>query len=417
MYKRSISGFICWLLGFPVASVSFVRYTAKCLFGVPFVDTYAQTEDVGPVTAVTLWQFGFVRLLGGTLGTLPLIPLGTAPGGVATTYLCQALNAGVVTITNEEGFLMSGTIPSATPRTVVASASGWFEPFDNDPTQTGRTIACSLVNSVFGDCVVISGASTATGNSGLPTPAVFQVSLTAPPAVTPTSSIALTVPPTSVVLPGPPTVSENRQGTADLMAPTQTGLLLDMHTAVAGMASWDEARLLLNARCRPSSRRCWPGVCARMSWGGSGAAAPATPALAEAAELGRGAAARGRAPPSSRCCWPGERRGAVRVSEHGHGELGRGTAARGRAPPSRCCWPGACARTSWGGVPLLMLVSRDTRAALALILARPLAPGAGDGPAAGAASPRGAVMLAQMSHALYMVPAARDLRERGWWWW
>ncbi|KAJ7218519.1 hypothetical protein GGX14DRAFT_595143 [Mycena pura] len=175
MYKHSISWLICWLLGFLVA------------------DTYAQTE-VDPVTAVTLWQFGKGRLLAGQ-STLPLIPLGTAPGGAETTYLYQALNPTVVTATNEDGFLsVVGTFTSATPRTVIADASGWFEAFANEPTQTGHTIACSLVNSGFGDCVDITGASTVTSNSGSPNAEVFQVSLTAPPTVTPSTSITLTEP-------------------------------------------------------------------------------------------------------------------------------------------------------------------------------------------------------------------------------
>ncbi|KAJ7218525.1 hypothetical protein GGX14DRAFT_437357, partial [Mycena pura] len=174
MHKHSISGLICWLLGFLVA------------------DTYGQTEAVDPVTAVTLWQFGFVRLLGGQLGTLPLIPLGTAPGGVATTYLYQAVNPAVVTTTNDDGFLsVVGTLASATPRTVIASASGWFEAFANEPTQTGHTIACGLVDSTFGECTDYNLGSTFIDGSGLPTPAAFQVSLTVPPTVTPTSSSTL----------------------------------------------------------------------------------------------------------------------------------------------------------------------------------------------------------------------------------
>ncbi|KAJ7218505.1 hypothetical protein GGX14DRAFT_560846 [Mycena pura] len=142
------------------------------------------------------------RLLVGTLGILPLIPLGTAPGGVATTYLYRALNPAVVTITDEEGLLTSGTIASATPRTVIAFASGWIEPFADEPTQTAQTFSCSLVNSAFGDCVKIIGGSTAPLNSGLPTPLVFQVASTVPPTVT--TPIALTVPPTDVFT-GPPT--------------------------------------------------------------------------------------------------------------------------------------------------------------------------------------------------------------------
>ncbi|KAJ7218524.1 hypothetical protein GGX14DRAFT_595155 [Mycena pura] len=221
MHKHSISGLICWLLGVLVAGVLCLSYA--------FTDTYAQREDVDPVTAVTLWQFGEGRLLAGTLGTLPLIPLGTAPGGVATTYLYQAVNPVVVKTTNDDGFLsVVGTLASATygkllaPRTIIASASGWFEPFANEPTQTGHTIACSLVNSGFGDCIDITGASTVTSNSGLPTPVVLQVSSTVPPTVTPTSSIrlpvALTVPPTPVVLTGTPTPTSSAFSSAS--APT-----------------------------------------------------------------------------------------------------------------------------------------------------------------------------------------------------
>ena len=67
------------------------------------------------MTAVTLWQFGKGRLLAGQ-STLPLIPLGTAPGGrrgVETTYLYQIVNPVVVTTTNEDGFLSVGTSVSA----------------------------------------------------------------------------------------------------------------------------------------------------------------------------------------------------------------------------------------------------------------------------------------------------------------
>ncbi|KAJ7218528.1 hypothetical protein GGX14DRAFT_390295 [Mycena pura] len=86
-----------------------------------FADTYAQTE-VDPVTAVTLWQFGVGRLLGGE-STLPLIPIGTAPGGVETTYLYQALSQVVVTATNDDGFLsVVGTRVTTIPRTVIASS-------------------------------------------------------------------------------------------------------------------------------------------------------------------------------------------------------------------------------------------------------------------------------------------------------
>ena len=74
------------------------------------------------------------------------------------------------------------------PRTVIASASGWFEAFANEPTQTGHTIACGLVDSTFGECTDYNLGSTFIDGSGLPTPAAFRVSLTVPPTVTPTSS-------------------------------------------------------------------------------------------------------------------------------------------------------------------------------------------------------------------------------------
>ncbi|KAJ7110605.1 hypothetical protein C8R44DRAFT_743072 [Mycena epipterygia] len=129
----------------------------------------AQTET----TAVTLWQFGNGRLLSGQV-TLPMEPIGTASNGASTTYLYQALNPAVIVTTNDAGFLTL-TTPSATPRTIVASASGWVEYFG-----TTIAIACNLVNSEFGQC--LDGTSTA--NTGVPTPEVLA--LTPAPAPDPT---------------------------------------------------------------------------------------------------------------------------------------------------------------------------------------------------------------------------------------
>ncbi|KAJ7218553.1 hypothetical protein GGX14DRAFT_595242 [Mycena pura] len=200
MRQCSISAVIVSLLGFLCGS-------------------FAQT--VGPVTAVTLWQFGQGRLLEGRLGTAPLIPLGTALGGVATTYLYQAVNPVVTTATNEEGLLTPETIASATPRTVIVSASGWIEAFG-----TGVNIECSLVNSAFGDCV--TGTNAVTANSGVPTAEVLQVALTVPPI--PTSSgvsgvfpINLLVPTLlQAVLAGTPTPTSSAQLNPSALSSTPT---------------------------------------------------------------------------------------------------------------------------------------------------------------------------------------------------
>ncbi|KAJ7107889.1 hypothetical protein C8R44DRAFT_744465 [Mycena epipterygia] len=159
----------------------------------------AQSE----ATAVTLWQFGNGRLLDGQV-ILPMEPMGTASNGAATTYLYQVLNPAVVVTTNEAG-LLTLTTPSATPRTIVASASGWVEYFG-----TTIGIACNLVNSEFGQC--LDGTSTA--NTGVPTPQVLALT----PAPTSTSTIttlpAITIPPTTFVpyLTSSPTPTQNQSG-------------------------------------------------------------------------------------------------------------------------------------------------------------------------------------------------------------
>ncbi|KAJ7284682.1 hypothetical protein C8J57DRAFT_1289343 [Mycena rebaudengoi] len=127
---------------------------------------WAQSE----VTAVTLWQFGQGRLLSAEI-TLPLEPMGTASDGSKTTYLYQALN-NVVFPTTESGIVVTRTTAAPTPRTVVVSASGWFEGFG--PSAAGN-ISCNLINSEFGACTI----GTVIANSGVPIAEVLQVALSA----------------------------------------------------------------------------------------------------------------------------------------------------------------------------------------------------------------------------------------------
>ncbi|KAF7337375.1 hypothetical protein MSAN_02263600 [Mycena sanguinolenta] len=128
------------------------------LFAFFIAGTSAQKQ-----TAVTLWQFGQGRLLQADV-TLPLEPLGTVSDGSATTYLYRALNNNFVTTTNAAG-ITTQTIPKPTPRTVVASASGWLEP--------SFGVSCGLVDSTFGQCFL--GTNTVPANSGKPTPEVILI--------------------------------------------------------------------------------------------------------------------------------------------------------------------------------------------------------------------------------------------------
>ncbi|KAJ7670050.1 hypothetical protein DFH06DRAFT_1179886, partial [Mycena polygramma] len=130
-------------------------------------------QDGDSVTEVTLWQFGQGRLLAGQ-ATLPLQPLATASDGSATMYLYQVLNPATIT-TIIDGSFTTQTMPSAASRTLIASASGWVEPFG-----TTNAIACQLVNSKFGEC--FQGTGTAPANSGVPTPERFRVALPSDPA-------------------------------------------------------------------------------------------------------------------------------------------------------------------------------------------------------------------------------------------
>jgi len=153
---------------------------------------------------------------------VPLIPLGTASGGVATTYLVQVVNPATLTATDDEGFLsLVGTRLSTTPvATIVASASGWVEQFAGGQ---GGALACNLVSSAFGDCIVFNSQATKTVASGPPTPKVFQVSSTVSP-VTTTSSVASNVP-ISAASPAPLTpTSSAASTTASTTASTSTSL-------------------------------------------------------------------------------------------------------------------------------------------------------------------------------------------------
>ncbi|KAJ7174827.1 hypothetical protein C8R46DRAFT_94226 [Mycena filopes] len=131
-------------------------------------------------TAVTLWQFGPGRLLSAQL-TLPLEPLATATDGSATVYLYQAVNNAELTTTNAGG-VTTTTFASATPRTIIASASGWFEPNAN-----GGGIECALENASFGRCFNIqSGGVAVPANSGKPFAEVLGISTSSSTSLTPT---------------------------------------------------------------------------------------------------------------------------------------------------------------------------------------------------------------------------------------
>jgi hypothetical protein len=112
----------------------------------------------------------------------------TAEDGSATAYLYQVLNPVTVT-TVVDGAFTTKTSASlgkfslfhcrhhaddqrcVASRTVIASASGWIEHFEDN-----SSIACGLVNATFGECLKINGTNTVTSNHGAPTPQRFLVS-------------------------------------------------------------------------------------------------------------------------------------------------------------------------------------------------------------------------------------------------
>jgi hypothetical protein len=156
----------------------------------------------GTQSLVTLWQFVHGNLLDAQV-TLPLTPLGTAADGLSTTYLYQALN-NVVTDQTNDGVTQVVTFGSATPRTIVASASGWVE---NLPSQ-GHMIACSLINSAEGNCIAVGPTTTSTGSTVAPTPEVLRVQVA-------TSTPLTTTPP-------PPSQTITLTSTAQVSAPSNT---------------------------------------------------------------------------------------------------------------------------------------------------------------------------------------------------
>ncbi|KAK7046296.1 hypothetical protein R3P38DRAFT_3346054 [Favolaschia claudopus] len=166
-------------------------------------------------TAVTLWQINGGRLLGAQV-TLPLEPLGTLADGSATTYLYQALNAHFITTTNSFGFTTQ-TIPIPTPRTVIASASGWYESLES-----GRGISCGLVNSTFGQCFDLSNGTTkAATASGKPIAEVIAIASPTPTSTSiesvssssgPTTSVGLELAPPTASPSSSPSHSSTRKG-------------------------------------------------------------------------------------------------------------------------------------------------------------------------------------------------------------
>ncbi|KAJ6492100.1 hypothetical protein C8R45DRAFT_191574 [Mycena sanguinolenta] len=120
-------------------------------------------------TAATLWQFGIPRLLGGHT-TLPLLPLGTADNGAATTYLYQVQNSITIVTTDTRGINVDVPTVSATPRTIAISASGWFEIFET------HAISCGYADATFGQCQDLNSITTTLANSGTPTPVVIPIS-------------------------------------------------------------------------------------------------------------------------------------------------------------------------------------------------------------------------------------------------
>ncbi|KAF7331430.1 hypothetical protein MKEN_00021400 [Mycena kentingensis (nom. inval.)] len=143
--------------------------------------------------SVTLWQFGPFRLLGGEI-TLPLVPVGTAPAGAATTFLYEVVNNHAVK-TLESGIVQTRPSGATATRTIIASASGWLEIFPG--SGDGHSIECSLVNATYGECVDRNRTITTTANSG-PARAVALAVSTAMPLPGSTSASATTTPlPTS----------------------------------------------------------------------------------------------------------------------------------------------------------------------------------------------------------------------------
>ncbi|KAF7314842.1 hypothetical protein MKEN_00958700 [Mycena kentingensis (nom. inval.)] len=154
--------------------------------------------------SVTLWQFGPQRLLGGEL-TLPLVPVGTAPAGPATTFLYEVVNNHAVK-TLESGVVQTKPVGATATRTIIASASGWLEIFPG--SSDGRSIECSLVNVTYGECVDRNRTMTTTANSGPARTLALAVSTAMPfPGPTSTSATSSTTGIPSLPSSKPPTAA------------------------------------------------------------------------------------------------------------------------------------------------------------------------------------------------------------------
>ncbi|KAF5347149.1 hypothetical protein D9757_014451 [Collybiopsis confluens] len=132
---------------------------------------------------VTIWQFGGAHRLVGGISTEPLQAIGTASGGLATTYLYQALTPQVQTVTTgTKNQTLTETVTLT--RTMVISASGWIE-----TPAPSVVIQCSFVSGTDGVC--FDQTSTASGAAASD---VLQVSMPSPPAVTTSFPATLSTP-------------------------------------------------------------------------------------------------------------------------------------------------------------------------------------------------------------------------------
>ncbi|KAF7310289.1 hypothetical protein MIND_00402900 [Mycena indigotica] len=139
-------------------------------------------------TEVTLWQFGAGGVVGTAITTYPLVPLGTAPGAAATTYLYQAINQATI-ITKLRGNTKTTVSTTTAPRTIVASASGWIE-----HVPPNRDIACAFVDATHGECYDRKVFIVSTPPSDAPS--ANRTLTSTIPNQTPTSSTPALPPPT-----------------------------------------------------------------------------------------------------------------------------------------------------------------------------------------------------------------------------
>nr|GAT45265.1 predicted protein [Mycena chlorophos] len=135
-------------------SLSWVLLTLSC----PYIVTVFAEQ-------ITLWQFGAPNRLYRGLTTLPLVPVGTAPDGAATSYDYVFVN-NVVT--------KGSTVVSTETRDLIASASGWYDIIPGGDL----IISCALIGSgeTYGACYNVFPSSTVLANSGVASAIVLEVS-------------------------------------------------------------------------------------------------------------------------------------------------------------------------------------------------------------------------------------------------